>query len=65
MRSIKSLREARGISQERLADLLSVDRTTVTKWENSDICPRGKQLVALAEIFQCSIDRLFGRAGRE
>lgn len=62
MREIKALREARGISQEQLAQSLEIDRSTVAKWETSDICPRGERLVALADTLNCSIDALFGRS---
>ena len=62
MREIKALREARGISQQQLAQSLEIDRSTVAKWETSDICPRGERLVALADTLNCSIDALFGRS---
>lgn len=61
MREIKALREARGISQEQLAQSLEIDRSTVAKWETSDICPRRDRLVAIADTLNCSIDALFGR----
>lgn len=61
MRTIKDLREARGISQESLAQMLDVDRSTVAKWETSDVYPRGEKILALADALRCSIDALFGR----
>lgn len=61
MRTIKDLREARGISQESLAQMLDVDRSTVAKWETSDVYPRGEKILALADALSCSIDALFGR----
>ena len=32
-KQLKKLRKARGLSQSRLAELLFVDRSAVTKWE--------------------------------
>ena len=61
MRVIKELREARGISQEGLAQMLGIDRSTVTKWETSDAYPRGDKILPLADALHCSIDELYGR----
>ena len=61
MQTIKDFREARGISQEWLAQMLGVDRSTVAKWETRDVYPRGDKIVALADALNCSIDVLFGR----
>lgn len=65
MRTIKDLREARGISQESLAQMLGIDRSTVAKWETSDVYPRGEKILALADALHCSIDALFGRTPPE
>lgn len=61
MRALKDLREAKKISQDCLAQALSIDRSTVAKWETSDIYPRGDKILALADLLHCSIDALYGR----
>lgn len=65
MQTIKDIREARGISQEGLAQMLGVDRSTVAKWETRDVYPRGDKIVALADALNCSIDALYGRTPPE
>ena len=65
MQTIKDFREACGISQEGLAQMLGVDRSTVAKWETRDVYPRGDKIVALADALSCSIDAFFGRTPPE
>ena len=52
-------RERLGITQEELAQKLSVDRSTVAKWESGEALPRTDKLPELARIFGCSVDDLF------
>ena len=59
MNKIQKLRNKAKISQEELAELLSIDRSTVAKWESGSSLPRADKLPRLAEIFNCSIDDLF------
>ena len=42
MKQIKILRKGCGMSQDELARMLQVDRSTVAKWENRDVLPRGE-----------------------
>jgi transcriptional regulator with XRE-family HTH domain len=51
-------RNALGLSQERLAELLQVDKTTVWRWENYLTEPRAYQRPALARALQLSLDDL-------
>ena len=60
LKEIRKLRIALGISQEQLAQMLCIDRSTVAKWETSDGYPRGEKIVELAAILNCSIDELLG-----
>ena len=62
MNKIKELRTAQTpkMSQEKLAKLLGVGRTTVTMWENGSNEPDNAMLVKLAEIFGVSTDYLLG-----
>lgn len=48
---LKALREAKGLKQEELADMLGVRQQTVAKWENGHSEPRPKQRKSLADMF--------------
>lgn len=63
MDRIKILRNAQvpKMSQEKLANLVGVGRTTVTMWENGLNEPDNSMLIKLAEIFDVSTDYLLGR----
>jgi transcriptional regulator with XRE-family HTH domain len=53
-----ALRRERGWSQEELADLLSVPRSRLGKWENGYTAPPPEDLVALGEILGITVDEL-------
>lgn len=55
---IRKLRTDAGLSQQQLADALSVSRAAVAKWENDNGTPDVENLKALAAYFQCDLDRL-------
>lgn len=59
-RNIIRFRKERGLTQEQLANLLNVSVSAVSKWELGNNCPNLELLPSLAEIFQISIDSLFG-----
>lgn len=50
-----------GLSQEKLADLLRVDRTTISNWENSKSCPDGWQIEDMAKLFKVDIVELYSK----
>ena len=52
------LRRREGLSQEQLADRLSVTRQSVSKWESSTAVPELSKLIALSELFSVSVDYL-------
>lgn len=58
---IAALRKDRGMTQEVLAKKLGVTNQAVSKWESDQCCPDIMQLPALADIFEISLDALFGR----
>ena len=58
-KNIKTLRKARGFTQEQLADRLGVSFQAVSKWENNANTPDIALLPALAKALGTSIDRLF------
>ena len=57
---IKKLRESKDITQEDLAKLLTVDRSTVGKWENDSSKPDYEKLLKIAVYFNVSTDFLLG-----
>lgn len=59
LNNIQKLRNKLGVTQENLANLLKVDRSTVAMWETDKSMPRADKLPELAKILKCSIDDLF------
>lgn len=59
--TIATYRKKLGITQEALAQQLDVTNQAVSKWESDLSCPDVMLLPKLADIFQISIDVLFGR----
>lgn len=51
-------RKKNGWSQEELADMLSVSRQSVSKWESAQAIPDLNKIIKLAEIFGVSTDYL-------
>lgn len=57
---IKSLREASGISQAKLAKQLGVTRSSVNAWELSISSPTTQYIVDMAQLFHVSTDYILG-----
>lgn len=57
-RSFAQARKAAGYTQERLAEALGVDRTTVARWEAGGAEPQPWQRPRIAETFGLSLDKL-------
>ena len=49
------------LTQEELAAKVGVSRQAVTKWESDESTPELSKLVAMADVFDVSLDRLVGR----
>lgn len=54
------LRKQHGYSQDELADMLNVSRQAVSKWERSESSPDTDNLIALARLYNVSLDELLG-----
>lgn len=54
--SIKNLRTKNNISQEVLAEKLSISRQAISNWENGKSQPDSETLVKLASMFNVSVD---------
>lgn len=59
--NIAFYRTQNGLSQEKLAELLRVDRTTISNWENSKSCPDGWQIEDMAKLFKVDIVELYSK----
>ena len=55
---IMNLRKKNGLSQEELAEKVSVARQTISKWELGETSPDLKQAKELSKIFNVSLDEL-------
>jgi len=58
MNQIREYRKKRRLSQEKLAEMVGVDRSNVAKWEAGVHKPRADMLILLAKVLQCSVDEL-------
>lgn len=58
---IAIFRKAKSMTQEDLAQILNVSNQAVSKWESNQCCPDIQLLPQLADIFEVSMDNLFGR----
>jgi len=59
-KNIAELRARCGLTQEDLAAKVGVSRQAVTKWESDESTPELSKLVALADVFDVSLDKLVG-----
>ena len=59
---LKELRQAKGLTQRQLADVLSVSGHAVHCWESDKQDPTMTTLVKLSEYFEVSLDYLFGKS---
>lgn len=57
-KQIAALRKSKGITQEELAQKLSVSPQAVSKWENGHAMPEVSLLVELADILEKTIDEI-------
>ncbi|MBE6733496.1 MAG: phosphoglucosamine mutase [Ruminococcaceae bacterium] len=55
---IAKLRTTAGISQEQLAERLSVSRQSVSKWEMDQALPQTDKILQICDLFQISADEL-------
>jgi len=62
---IKHYRKQAGLSQEKMAEKIGVSRQAITKWENGTGTPDITNLVAIADLFQVSVDELLSNEKAE
>lgn len=61
---LKSLRTAKGLTQEELAKILKISRSTVGMYENGSREPDYETLELIADFFNVDIDYLIGRTDK-
>ena len=57
-KNIQYLRKQKKITQEQLAEIMSVSRQTISRWEADEIVPELSKIVALSDVFSCQLDTL-------
>ncbi|MDO4463998.1 MAG: helix-turn-helix domain-containing protein [Bacillota bacterium] len=57
-KNIQYLRKQKKITQEQLAEIMSVSRQTISRWEADEIIPELNKLVVLSDVFACKLDAL-------
>lgn len=60
MKNLKSLRLEKGLSQQKLADILNISQQSIYKYENNISEPDIAMLITIANYFGTSIDYLVG-----
>lgn len=63
--NMQFLRKQKGMTQEDLAEQMAVSRQTVSKWESDQSFPETDKLIALCDLFGCSMDALLRGDVRE
>ncbi len=57
-KNIQYLRKQQKVTQEQLAERMSVSRQTVSKWEADEVVPEMDKLIGLSDMFACKLDAL-------
>ena len=55
---LSKLRKEYNYTQEQLANILSVSRQSISKWESDIAYPETEKLIELGKLFECSMDYL-------
>lgn len=62
---LKKYRKLSGLSQEKMAEKIGVSRQAVTKWETGTGIPDISNMIAIAKLFQISLDELMAGKNSE
>lgn len=62
VKNLKKLRIEKGISQQKLADIIEVSQQSINKYENHKIEPDIQTLIKIADYFETSVDYLIGHS---
>ena len=56
--SIRAMRQAKGLAQWQLAEMIGVKQESITQWETGKTSPRFERLVDIAKALDCTVDDL-------
>lgn len=59
-KNIKQLRINKNLTQKELAEKLNVTYQGISRWENDEVEPSIDTLTQMAQVFECSLDEIFG-----
>ena len=62
---IQNMRIQKGLTQERLAEMLEVSRQSISKWELGQAVPDVDKIIRMSELFDVSTDTLLLRNGKD
>jgi len=62
MNRLEEKRLDAGLSRSQLAEKIGCDPQSLYRWEKGKRSPDSRILIALADVFGCSVDELLGRA---
>ena len=63
--AIQELRKSRNLNQDQLAELASLNRVTIAKYESGKVEPGAQALARLADALDVSVDEILGRREKE
>ena len=58
--NLKRLREHKGLSQNKLGELVGVNQTTIARWENREISPSIDNIETLCSVLDVDLPKLLG-----
>ena len=62
---IREIRLSRGYNQEQLAEMASLNRVTIAKYESGKVEPGAQALSRIADALEVTVDQLLGRESTE
>ena len=62
IKNLRLLREEKGLSQQKLAEMLNTSQQTIFKYEKTASEPDISTLVQMADIFEVTVDFLIGNS---
>ena len=60
VKNLRKLRMNKGISQQRLAEVIGTSQQSINKYENHNVQPDLQTLIRFADFFHVSVDYLIG-----